>query len=298
MVNRLPLPVYLQEQAARVNAWLGKNLPGANTHPKRLHEAMRYSVQAGGKRLRPILVLAAAELCRGHTEDALPAAGAVECIHTYSLIHDDLPCMDNDDLRRGRPTCHKAFGEAVALLAGDALLTKAFEFVAAVPAGRRYATADFVRLLAVAAGSTKLIGGQTADMEAETIKVVTPARLRRIHEGKTAAMIAVSLRLGAMSAQAAPARVEALGSFGEDLGLAFQIIDDILDVTQSCEVLGKSPGKDSAAGKATYPAVFGLDQARRAAERATRRALGRLDSFGSPARRLKEIAAHLLERQF
>lgn len=289
---------YLKQQAALVDGYLKKNLPKRSTQPRTLHDAMRYSVEAGGKRLRPILVLAAAEVSGGSPAAALPAAAAVECIHTYSLIHDDLPCMDNDDLRRGVPTCHKAFGEAVALLAGDALLTAAFGFVARVPSGKRYSTADYVCALAEAAGSTRLIGGQVADMEAERADVVSASHLRRIHEGKTAAMIAVSLRLGAMSAQAPENDVEALATFGADLGLAFQIIDDILDMTQSADVLGKSPGKDAAAGKATYPSVFGLEAARGAAEKLTARSLERLAPLGSRAHRLRDIAEYLLRRNF
>jgi geranylgeranyl diphosphate synthase, type II len=295
-VPATPLANYLKKQAALVETFLAGELPRKSAHPRKLHEAMRYSIQAGGKRLRPILVLAASELAGGKVDAALPAAAAVECIHTYSLIHDDLPCMDNDDLRRGLPTCHKAFGEAIALLAGDALLTAAFDFVARVPSGKRYGAAEYVTALAGAAGSRELIGGQTADMEAEGAGTATAADLRRIHSGKTAAMISVSLRLGAMSAQAPDAEVRALADFGRDLGLAFQIIDDILDVTQTAAVLGKSPGKDAAAGKATYPSVLGLDASHRAAKKMTARALKRLEPFGSRAGRLMEIADFLLLR--
>jgi geranylgeranyl diphosphate synthase type II len=297
-VSQKTLANYLKQQAGLVDGYLLKHLPTKSTHPRRLHEAMRYSVEAGGKRLRPILVLAAADVAGGSSAAALPAAAAVECIHTYSLIHDDLPCMDNDDLRRGMPTCHKAFGEAVALLAGDALLTAAFEFVARVPPGKRYNAADYVCSLSLAAGSRNLIGGQVADMEAENADTVSASHLRRIHAGKTAAMIAVSLRLGAMSAQAEENEVDVLSAFGADLGLAFQVIDDILDVTQSAAVLGKSPGKDAASGKATYPSVFGLEAALGTAEKITARSLKRLDSFGPRAKRLREIAQYLLRREF
>lgn len=298
IVQQETLDAFLRGRASRIERYLAVHLPRASQHPRKLHEAMRYSIRAGGKRLRPILVIEAALATGGRLEDALPAAAAVECIHTYSLIHDDLPCMDNDDLRRGVPTCHKVFGDAVALLAGDALLTEAFAFVARIPQGKQFGTAAYLQALAEAAGSTRLIGGQVADMEAEGTENVSPAHLRRIHSGKTAAMISVSLRLGAMSAQARAAEIDALGDFGNDLGLAFQVIDDILDVTQSAEILGKSPGKDAASGKATYPSVFGLDSSRRKAAQLTKRALAHLEPFGSRAARLREIADYLLDRKF
>src|SRR2546430_10114040 len=220
---------------------------------------MRYSLFAGGKRLRPILCLAAAEACRCKVDTALPLACAVECIHTYSLVHDDLPSMDNDDFRRGRPTCHKVFGDGIAVLAGDALLTIAFEIVSNAKAAPRYDISILLREIAVAAGSQKLIAGQVADLEAEG-KRVKRDQLRFIHENKTAAMLKSSVRLGAMSANADARKLSAITQFGEQLGLAFQVIDDILDVTQTSEILGKSAGKDVAAKKATYPAVIGLDR--------------------------------------
>jgi geranylgeranyl diphosphate synthase type II len=220
----------------------------------------------------------------------------VECIHTYSLIHDDLPCMDDDDFRRGRPTTHKVFGEAVAVLAGDALATIAFEILGRTNETARHGAGEFFRELSKAAGSLFLVGGQVADMEAEK-REATPAELLFIHRGKTAAMISVSLRLGAMSANATPAQVKALGKFGENLGLAFQIIDDILDITQTSKQLGKSAGKDAAAGKATYPAVFGLEKSRREAARLTKAALKALEPFGKNADFLRAIADQLLGRQ-
>lgn len=254
---------------------LRRKIPPPSSLPVSLHRAMRHSLLAGGKRLRPLLVLAAAESCGGNPAHAMPSACAVELIHTYSLVHDDLPCMDDDDLRRGRPTCHKVFGEATALLAGDALLTRAFGVLSLQKPSSIHPLQHFVGALAEAAGSRNLIAGQVADMEAEN-RPVTAADLKFIHSGKTSAMIRVSLRLGAMSANASEPTLRALDKFGHFTGLAFQVMDDILDCTQSAEVLGKSPGKDVAAGKATYPALLGLDGARREARRLTalaRRAL-------------------------
>ena len=290
-----PLEAYLARQSALVEKTLKGLLPPARRGT--LHEAVRYSLLAGGKRLRPILCLAAAEACGARADAALPAACAVECVHTYSLVHDDLPCMDDDDLRRGRPTCHVKFGEGMAVLAGDALLTHAFEFLAAARPPRNHTVADMVRELAIAAGATRLIAVQAADLEAEG-KKIPAARLRFIHEGKTAAMISVSLRLGGMSAGASPARLDALGNFGRSLGLAFQVIDDILDVTQPSEVLGKSAGKDIRDQKSTYPSTIGLEASRREARRLTTRAKSSLRPLGGNASRLLEIADHLLGRKF
>lgn len=247
--------------------------------------------------MRPVLCLAAAKACGiRRLADALPSACAVECVHTYSLIHDDLPCMDDDDLRRGRPTSHKVFGEGVAVLAGDALLTVAFEILARTRPTDRYGSADFVLELARVAGSRNLIGGQVADLEAEG-KKSTAADLRFIHRGKTAAMITGSLKLGAMSANATPRVLAILEEFGDQLGLAFQIIDDILDVTQTSEQLGKSAGKDAAAGKTTYPAVLGLEASKREAARLTEKALETLSPIGSKSTILRALAEKLLARQ-
>lgn len=281
----------------KVDSALDRWLPSEKTKPVTLHRAMRYSLFAGGKRLRPILCLAAAEVCGGKPAGALPASCAVECIHTYSLIHDDLPCMDDDDLRRGRATTHKVFGEGLAVLAGDALLTIAFEMLAESKETARYGLQDFFSELTRAAGSSLLIGGQVADMEAEN-KTSTPKELLFIHRGKTAAMIATSLRLGAMSADATPADLKALGKFGENLGLAFQVVDDILDVTQTSEKLGKSAGKDQATGKATYPAVFGLEKSKKEAMRLTGLAHKALEPLGERGEFLHGIADHLLDREF
>lgn len=291
------LSTYLREQTARVDAALERLLPAAEHPPATLHAAIRHSMFAGGKRLRPILLLAACEACGGDAESALPAACAVECIHTYSLIHDDLPCMDDDDFRRGRPTCHKVFGEAVAVLAGDALQPLAFELLLHGTPGPGYDAAGMVRELAVTAGSQHLIAGQVRDLEGEG-RSVALHELRQIHEGKTAALLTTSLRLGGMIAGATPAQLQDLTTFGHATGLAFQVIDDILDVTQSSEKLGKTAGKDVAAAKSTYPALLGLEGARAEATRLTEEARAALHHFGPAARRLGELAGHLLQREF
>jgi geranylgeranyl diphosphate synthase type II len=293
----MELKAYLAARQKEVDRALHRFLPKESARPATIHKAMRYSLFAGGKRLRPILCLAAAEACGGQTTAALPLACAVECIHTYSLVHDDLPSMDNDDLRRGRPTSHKVFGEGIAVLTGDALLTVAFEITTHAEPTRRYSLGDMLRDLAVAAGSRKLIAGQVADLEAEG-QPVTRAGLRYIHENKTAAMLAVAVRLGAMSANASEQQLAAITEFGHSLGLAFQVIDDILDVTQTSEKLGKSAGKDVAAQKATYPAVIGLDASRREAKRLTQRADAALEPFRARAEMLRAIASYLLEREY
>jgi geranylgeranyl diphosphate synthase type II len=287
---------YWSARQKQVDAALDRYLPPADTKPKTIHQAMRYSIFAGGKRLRPVICLATAEVLRAKTAPALPLACAVECIHTYSLIHDDLPCMDNDDFRRGKPTSHKVFGEAMAVLAGDALLTIAFEMAASCKSWPRYSHAAIIREIAVAAGSRALIAGQVADAEGEGKKIL-PAELRYIHENKTAALIAASIRLGAMSANATPQQLAHLTEFGQSLGLAFQVIDDILDVTQTTEKLGKSAGKDLKAQKATYPALLGLDQAKKEADRLTARARAALQPFGKHAAPLAAIAGYLLRRE-
>jgi len=291
------LNALLADDTRTVDRMLNQWIPKESAKPETIHRAMRHSLFAGGKRMRPVLCLAAARACGiRRLADALPAACAVECVHTYSLIHDDLPCMDDDDLRRGRPTSHKVFGEGVAILAGDALLTAAFEILARMKPTERYSTADAVIELARAAGSRFLIGGQVADLEAEG-KKSTRADLRFIHRGKTAAMIICSLKLGAMSANATPRSMRILEEFGDHLGLAFQVIDDILDVTQSSEQLGKSAGKDAAAGKTTYPALFGVEASKKEAARLTENALTSLSSIGERADVLRALAAKLLARQ-
>jgi geranylgeranyl diphosphate synthase type II len=289
------LQAYLETQTAAVNRALDRLLPKANTPPATLHKAMRYSLFAGGKRMRPALCLAAAEACGGPVTDALPLACAVECIHTYSLIHDDLPAMDNDDFRRGKPTNHKVFGEGIAILAGDALLTQAFEIAAQCRGWPRYSHRQIVFELARASGSLQLVAGQVADLEGEGRRL-TPRQLQFIHERKTSALLCCAVRLGGMSANCPPAQLRALTTFGYNVGLAFQIIDDILDVTQTSEQLGKTAGKDTSAQKATYPALVGLRQARQIAQRLTKRAFAALDGFRGRARALEALAAYLLDR--
>ncbi len=294
-VPSFPLPEYLSRRSAEVNRALDRFLPRATARPATIHRAMRYSLFAGGKRLRPILTLAAAEACGGQTARAMPLACAVECIHTYSLIHDDLPAMDNDDYRRGRLTSHKVFGEGIAILAGDALLTQAFEVAALCRIGPRYQHRDVLLELARAAGSLELIAGQVADLESEG-KRISVAQLRYIHERKTSALLSASVRLGGMSANASSAQLRALTRFGHCVGLAFQIIDDILDVTQTSEQLGKTAGKDATAQKATYPSIVGLDRSRRIAARLPAEAFGALRPFRGRAAALEALADYLLRR--
>ena len=290
------LSVYLESRRKLVERALIRSVPREGVRPITIHCAMRHSLMAGGKRLRPILTVAAAEACgvKG-LQNILPAACAVELIHTYSLVHDDLPCMDDDDLRRGIPTCHKVYGEGIAVLTGDALLTRAFGLLSMVKPAKRYPLSQLLAETAEAAGSLQLIAGQVADIEAEG-KKLSIRDVRFIHERKTAAMIVLSLRLGAMLADASSSDLKALTEFGKALGLAFQILDDILDVTQSSEQLGKSAGKDATASKATYPAVLGLDGARREAARLTRLAHASLEVFGTKGARLKQLADLLLAR--
>jgi len=294
MIN---LQKYLSARQKLIDRALSSYLPKANEKPVTIHKAMRYSLFVGGKRLRPILCLAAAEACGGKIELAMSPACAVECIHTYSLIHDDLPCMDDDDFRRGQPTCHKVFGEGVAVLAGDALLTIAFEILAQAREPSRYRMPVLVKELAGASGSRWLIGGQVADLEGEG-KKISGEELKFIHRSKTAALLTAAIRLGAMSANASEKKLKDLTLFGQSLGLAFQVIDDILDVTQTSEKLGKSAGKDVAAQKATYPAVFGLEKSRKEAHRLTTQALASIKPFGEKGAMLKVLADYLLQRDY
>jgi geranylgeranyl diphosphate synthase, type II len=264
----MTLEAYLEARRGAVDRALDALLPRPEGPASRLHETMRYAVFGGGKRLRPLLAVAACESLGGRLEDVIAPAAALEMIHTYSLVHDDLPAMDDDDLRRGRPTVHKAFGEAEAILAGDALLTFAFEVLATHPrgddaAGRR---AEAVAVVAGRAGASGMVGGQWADLEAERT-APEPARLEWIHTHKTGALLAASAALGAIHAGASAADRAAFARFGGALGLAFQIADDILDRTATAADLGKTPGKDEKSGKATYPALLGVEASRREAER-------------------------------
>jgi geranylgeranyl diphosphate synthase type II len=286
---------YLTQQTAAVDRALDHFLPPANAKPATIHRAMRYSLFAGGKRMRPALCLAAAEACGGKIDDAMPLACAVECIHTYSLIHDDLPAMDDDDLRRGKPTNHKVFGEGIAILAGDALLTEAFSLACRSQGWSRYGLRDIILELAEAAGSKQLIAGQVADLEGEG-KDISAAQLRYIHERKTSALLCCSTRLGGMSANCSARQLQALTDFGYNVGLAFQIIDDILDVTQTSEQLGKTAGKDTAAQKATYPKIVGMEKSRKIAAQLTGRAFSALEVFKGNATALAALAEYLLKR--
>ena len=286
---------YLDRSVKQVNAALNQHLPKASAKPKTLHVSMRYSMFAGGKRLRPILCMAAAEACGGRASDSLLLGSAVECIHTYSLIHDDLPGMDDDDLRRGKPTNHVVYGEGIAVLAGDALLTLAFELANQARATNRYKQNDFVGELARTAGHAQLIAGQVADLEGEG-KPVSRAQLRYIHERKTSALLTCSVRLGGMSANATPRQLQALTVFGHHVGLAFQVIDDILDVTLSSEQLGKTAGKDAAVQKATYPSIVGLAKSRKIAADLTAKAYAALKPFKGQAVVLEALADYLLKR--
>lgn len=291
------LKAWLKTQQEIVDQKLDQLLPAEDLRPSTIHQAMRYSVFAGGKRLRPILCLAAAEACNGSQDAALFPACAVEVMHTYSLVHDDLPCMDDDELRRGRPTSHIVYGEGVAVLTGDALLTEAFTMVAKTPVNSGYSAADYVLEFAETGGSKKLIGGQILDLEGEG-KDLNQEQLIQIHEAKTAALLCSSLRLGGMSANCSPQQLESLTTFGYNLGLAFQVIDDILDVTQTTEQLGKTAGKDESVDKSTYPAILGLEESKAEATRLTTLALDALKPLGENAARLEQIARHMLVREF
>jgi geranylgeranyl diphosphate synthase type II len=254
-----PFDSYLRSWAGRVDEALDRLLPEENVRPASVHSAMRYTVFAGGKRFRPVLTLLAAKAAGGREEDAMPAACAVEMVHAFSLIHDDLPCMDDDDLRRGKPTNHKVYGEAIAVLAGDALLDHAFGALTELP--RREAIPDAVRDLAAAVGSTGLVGGQVEDVEAEG-KEPDLATVERIHRGKTAALLTACARLGALAVGATAADYERLAAYAEKIGIAFQIVDDVLDETGGDEEFGKTAGKDRAVRKMTYPAAVGIDASR------------------------------------
>ncbi len=298
MSARETITNYLARRAEEVNHWLDIFLPSETSPPEKLHEAMRYSLFAGGKRLRPALVLAAGEALGAKTEELMPAACAIEMIHTYSLIHDDLPAMDNDELRRGRPTCHKAFGEAVAILAGDALLTLAFRVLArdlSLPDPERQVLV--INELAAAAGSWYgMIAGQMADIENEG-KQVSAHALEQIHQCKTGAMIAASVSVGGIIAGASDEMVERLRAYGKRIGLAFQITDDILDVTSTSEQLGKTPGKDQAANKATYPALIGLEASEARAKKLVDQAVELASGLGVDARVLEDLARFIIARK-
>ncbi len=292
------LKAYLAERKQLIEAALEKIFPVPSGLQKRVIEAARYSLFAGGKRLRPILCLAAADVAGGPIEPVVPAACALEMIHTYSLIHDDLPAMDNDDFRRGVATNHKVFGEAIAILAGDALLTEAFEFMAAsardgVPCGR---VLDVIQIAVKAAGYRGMIGGQMIDLECENRKVDL-ATVEYMHVHKTGALLSGSLEIGAILGGGDERLLKAMKNYGHHLGLAFQITDDLLDVEGDAALMGKKPGSDQAKNKMTYPALLGVAQSREAAGEHVNRALEALGSFGEKAEPLRAIARYLLVRK-
>jgi len=293
----IDLPSYLAREGRRVDAALRRLLPRSGRIPATVRRAMRYSLFPGGKRLRPILTLAACRASGGRVKEVLPLAAAIEMIHTYSLIHDDLPALDNDDLRRGRATSHRMFGEAMAILAGDALLTHAFQIAAASPAAPRLAGRRIrsIAILATAAGVSGMIAGQVMDLEAEGRRC-SYATLLRIHRGKTAALIRAAVEIGGLMAGAGSSRIAALGRYGDSVGLAFQIIDDVLDQESSSERLGKTAGKDLKARKATFPLLLGIEGSRRRADQAVARAQGALRPFGPEADPLRAIAAFIVTR--
>jgi geranylgeranyl diphosphate synthase, type II len=292
----MTLPAFFQDDRQIIERALERLLPAEDTPPISIHRAMRYSVFAGGKRLRPILALETARIFTADVSAAATAGCAIEFIHTYSLIHDDLPALDNDDLRRGKPTCHKVFGEAHAILAGDALLTLAFETLANVPVTPERA-ARMVAAVARAAGTVDgMVGGQVADIEAER-KPVDAATLEYIHKSKTSALIRAAVVAGAMAGGARDADIERLGRFGENVGWAFQVVDDILDVEETSAALGKTAGKDQAQQKATYPALFGLEKSRAFADELLGRSNRELDCYGESGARLRELGEFLVARR-
>jgi len=297
-VSGFDLTAYLAARVSAVDAALGRVLPPEDAAPPTLHRAMRYSVQAGGKRLRPILVIAGAEAVGGHAEQVMETACALELIHTYSLIHDDLPAMDNDDYRRGRLTNHKVFGEAIAILAGDALLTLAFKLVALNGArtGDARIIAALVTDIADAAGTDGMVGGQVVDIQSEG-KAVSAETLDYIHTHKTAALIRASLCAGALIAGATAAQRAAITACGDALGLAFQIVDDILDVEGSSEELGKTAGKDAQQQKATYPAYHGLEASRAKARALIDQAKLAVAPLGERAEPIRALADFIFQRR-
>jgi geranylgeranyl diphosphate synthase, type II len=298
MMRTMPADVksLIQEGADLTDKALEALLPGVSAVPSSIHSAMRHSTFAGGKRLRPVLAMQAAAAVAGSLPQGIAQLGAaIEMLHTYSLIHDDLPALDNDALRRGKPTCHVVFGEAIAILAGDALQTRAFEVLAQMPSPPA-ATVEIIRLVSNAVGTVDgMIGGQVLDIESEHAKP-TPELVEAIHRAKTGALIRVSVVAGGVYAGATPEQAAALDTFGRKAGLAFQIVDDILDMTVDSAQLGKTAGKDQATEKATWPAVYGIEQSRRDAAALIDEAFAALASFGSHAEGLKSVARYLVDR--
>jgi geranylgeranyl diphosphate synthase type II len=287
---------YLSESKKLVDQYLENLLPEEKEMPVTIHKAMRYSVFAGGKRVRPILVLASGESLGGNRSVLLHLGAGIEMMHTYSLIHDDLPALDNDDLRRGRPTCHKVFGDAMAILAGDALMTRCYQVLASMPGVSDTTRIGIISEIAYATGTVKgMIGGQVVDLESEG-KPVDADTLEYIHHSKTGALLTACVRCGAMAAGASSAELESLTGFGSKIGLVFQIVDDILDVTASSEELGKTAGKDAKVEKATYPALFGLETSRKKALELKDSALQDIEAFGEKADALRHLADFVVQR--
>jgi geranylgeranyl diphosphate synthase type II len=297
MQSEIQLKEILQSGVEMTDSALERLLPLATQVPTSIHAAMRHSTFAGGKRLRPVLVYESARMIGGGNlpDGVEDLAAAIEMLHTYSLIHDDLPALDNDDLRRGKPTCHVVYGEAIAILAGDALQTLAYQSLAGLECPAP-ATVEIVRLIAEATGTVEgMIGGQVLDLEGEHSKP-TPESVHAIHRAKTGALLRVSIVTGGVYAGATLEDAKRLGVFGQKAGLAFQIIDDILDVTQSSEHLGKTAGKDLTSDKATWPAVFGIEQSRKDAKRLIEEAFAEIELYGSAADSLKAVTKYLVER--
>ena len=294
----MPFEDWMRNVQARVEGALSRTLPAAESIPGRLHQAMRYSALGGGKRVRPLLAFAAGEITNARNEAIDAAACAVECIHVYSLVHDDLPCMDDDVLRRGRPTCHVEYDEPTALLVGDSLQTLAFEIIARQKGIDPACQIEMVRILAIASGSCGMAGGQAIDL-ASVGKPLTQPELELMHALKTGALIRAAILLGALCGDTMPeSERDALDRFAKRAGLLFQVVDDILDCTASTATLGKTAGKDAAADKPTYVSLLGLEGARRFAADLEAEALASLQAFGDRARRLTELAAFIAHRKF
>jgi geranylgeranyl diphosphate synthase type II len=290
---------YLNDQKNAVDDFLDKALPPDSAPPRNLHRAMRYSLFAGGKRIRPIMAIAAFGAIGGRSKAIIPVASSLELIHTYSLIHDDLPAMDDDDFRRGKPTNHKMFGEALAILAGDALLTMAFDILSRPKIVRGTSPETLIQIiqeLAKGSGHFGMVGGQVADIESEG-KKVSRIELEYIHRHKTAALIRASIRIGGLLGNARKQDLSALTQYGEDIGLAFQIVDDVLDVVGTQEEMGKDVQSDSSRNKKTYPAFFGVERSRQKAHELMKRATKSLERFGKRADPLREIAHYIIDRR-
>ncbi len=293
------IQAYLDQQRHRVDQFLERSVPLLSAHPQRLYESMRYSLLGGGKRIRPILTIASAQAL-GYDRDAmLPFAASLELVHTYSLIHDDLPAMDNDDYRRGRLTNHKVFGDGMAILAGDALLTMAFELCSQVDGTEAFSAAqqlDIVRELAHGSGHQGMVGGQVMDIQAER-QEIDLAHLQEIHTFKTGRLIRAAVRIGSIIGEARTQQIQCLTDYSEDIGLAFQIADDVLDMVGTREELGKDAGADERRGKQTYPSFFGVEGARQLGEECVQRAISRLNAFDKQADPLRHIATYIMARR-